>query len=188
MRNICNIDLENSTGWGSSNSAFSENEITVEIKPLPTQETGFQVEVTGSNGGAITTGEIQLRAGLIYYTIPFEYYSTAGDMKVRLLSAEGNSGQVVFHVPAALNSSDNVQVKFDFENGYFVISAITGGSTDLPIASTTRLGVIKVGENLTIESDGTLSSAGAQGPPGEDGKTPQLMINSDGHLIAIYDD
>ena len=27
-----------------------------------------------------------------------------------------------------------------------------------------------------------------QGEKGEDGKTPKLMINADGHLIAIYED
>ena len=29
---------------------------------------------------------------------------------------------------------------------------------------------------------------GIQGIKGEDGKTPQMMINTDGHLIAIYED
>lgn len=43
-----------------------------------------------------------------------------------------------------------------------VISA-TGGVVDLPIASSTTLGGIKVGENLTISEDGTLSATGGGG-------------------------
>ena len=47
-----------------------------------------------------------------------------------------------------------------------VISA-TGGVVDLPIASGTTLGGIKVGENLTISEDGTLSATGGGGTGGE---------------------
>lgn len=47
-----------------------------------------------------------------------------------------------------------------------VISA-TGGVVDLPIASSTTLGGIKVGENLTISEDGTLSATGGGGAGGE---------------------
>jgi cytoskeletal protein CcmA (bactofilin family) len=47
-----------------------------------------------------------------------------------------------------------------------VISA-TGGVVDLPIASSTTLGGIKVGENLTISEDGTLSSTGGGGGTGD---------------------
>ena len=47
-----------------------------------------------------------------------------------------------------------------------VISA-TGGVVDLPIASSTTLGGIKVGENLTISEDGTLSATGGGGTGGE---------------------
>ena len=35
-----------------------------------------------------------------------------------------------------------------------------GGAANLPIASTTTLGAIKVGDNLTIAADGTLSATG----------------------------
>lgn len=51
----------------------------------------------------------------------------------------------------------------------------------------TQLG-IKREDQTSYQYTDLRGQTGNTGPPGADGKTPQMMINSDGHLIAIYDD
>ena len=186
MRNICNIDLKNKTGWGSLNSGVEENEIILEFKPLPTQLTGYKVRINGTDGSTTTSKIIETVSGFVYYSVPFSYYSDAGTMQVQLLSNEGNSEYITFRNLNDLSESDNIQAKYNVDDSCFEILIIEPNTEGLPIASKTRLGAIKVGKNLSIESDGTLNSEGEQGPPGEDGKTPSFMIDENGHLIAIY--
>lgn len=59
-------------------------------------------------------------------------------------------------------------------NGLSVVDGklTASGVTELPIASTTALGGIKVGDNLSITADGTLSATGG-------GSTPANMITTD---------
>lgn len=56
-----------------------------------------------------------------------------------------------------------------------------GGDYELPIASGSVLGGIKVGANLTIEPDGTLNAAstGEQGPPGPPGADGQDGVDGE---------
>lgn len=55
------------------------------------------------------------------------------------------------------------------ENG--TISAVGGGTGDIPIASATTLGGIKVGKNLTIDENGTLNATGGSGTAIDDATT-----------------
>lgn len=53
-----------------------------------------------------------------------------------------------------------------------------GTPGELPIASETQLGGIKVGENLDIESDGTLNAVVLKGDKGEPGVTPDISVTA----------
>ena len=82
------------------------------------------------------------------------------------------------------------------------VAAIEDNPYQLPIASVDSLGGIKVGENLTISSDGTLGAPyaekgdkgepGKDGAPGKDGYTPQRGVDywtsSDVQTIEDYVD
>lgn len=61
-----------------------------------------------------------------------------------------------------LTAGDNVTLT-DLSDGTVKIDA-TSGSSEIPIASATTLGGIKVGNNLSITEDGTLSASGGSAP------------------------
>lgn len=189
MRMITTIDFININNFSVLNSANASDQLMIYILPAENQKTNLKVEITGSNGQIFTSDVLIIEQGesatFVDYDIPKTYWTDVGTMKVRLLSDEGNSEYVNFNIPEAITRECQAR----YADGTFSIELLTiSEPSDLPIASETRLGGIKVGENLEIEADGTLNSIGIQGPPGKDGKTPQMMINSDGHLIAIYDD
>lgn len=77
--------------------------------------------------------------------------------KQDILEAQGDIDNLQMNKQNKLTAGSGITI--DADN---VISA-TGGVVDLPIASSTALGGIKVGENLTISEDGTLSATGGGG-------------------------
>lgn len=72
--------------------------------------------------------------------------------KQDIVEAQGDIDNLQMNKQNKLTAGTGITI--DADN---VISA-TGGVVDLPIASSTTLGGIKVGENLTISEDGTLSA------------------------------
>ena len=74
--------------------------------------------------------------------------------KQDIIEAQGDIDNLQMNKQNKLTAGTGITI--DADN---VISA-TGGVVDLPIASSTTLGGIKVGENLTISEDGTLSATG----------------------------
>lgn len=72
--------------------------------------------------------------------------------KQDIIEAQGDIDNLQMNKQNKLTAGSGITI--DADN---VISA-TGGVVDLPIASSTTLGGIKVGENLTISEDGTLSA------------------------------
>lgn len=61
---------------------------------------------------------------------------------------------------------DITEVNSSITNLETTVNNITNG-TGLPIASADTLGAIKIGANLSISEDGTLSAKGSEGPAGE---------------------
>lgn len=74
--------------------------------------------------------------------------------KQDIIEAQGDIDNLQMNKQNKLTAGSGITI--DADN---VISA-TGGVVDIPIASSTTLGGIKVGENLTISEDGTLSATG----------------------------
>lgn len=58
------------------------------------------------------------------------------------------------------------------------------GYTVAPTFGTTQKTILEKAQSSTSSS----GQATVEGIRGADGKTPRMMINSDGHLIAIYED
>ena len=75
---------------------------------------------------------------------------------------------------------------------YSTMEGITGGSSsssssDLPTATTTSLGAIKVGGGLTVKTDGTLAVAGMEGESGTDQEehAPDSGVSSDNYTYLF---
>lgn len=160
MLSICNIDYSNSYCNGSYKTACDNNNLILKIKPNATQLTNYKLEFTKSNGD-IVTHNVSLDENdcdCITYDVPISYYSTKGTMKVRLLSDEANSNYTSF-----INNEDSLDnhdicINYNANSGYFEVQVCTMVSpTGLPIATKTSLGVVKVGNGLSITMDGLLS-------------------------------
>lgn len=121
MRNICTVNLANMEACGVLTSATGTNELILEIVPLITQIDGFKIEITKAAGGVVTENA-ECKFNVIRYAVPFSYFSSAGTMKVRLLSNQGNSGYINFTIAKSLSESGNVKVQFDPDNLSFSIS------------------------------------------------------------------
>ena len=69
-------------------------------------------------------------------------------------------------------------------SGNITIESSGGGITEIPIASNTTLGGIKVGANLTIEADGTLNAtASSNGGSGADDVPINTIVEYDGEEV-----
>lgn len=104
--------------------------------------------------------------------------------KQDIIEAQGDIDNLQMNKQDKLTAGTGITI--DADN---VISA-TGGVLDLPIASSTTLGGIKVGENLTISEDGTLSATGGGGTSIDDSTTSSTStwssskINSEINTVA----
>ena len=105
--------------------------------------------------------------------------------KQDIIEAQGDIDNLQMNKQNKLTAGSGITI--DADN---VISA-TGGVVDLPIASSTTLGGIKVGENLSISEDGTLSATGGGGGTSIDDSTASSTstwssskINSEINTVA----
>lgn len=146
------------------------------------------------NGTTKTTDVLEIVDGIIKYNPPISYFYTNGTVKLKLKYDGGSSNYVTFSIPKNLISTDDIILKKDNEN-YLVRKSTNYKYNDLPIASTTSLGGIIVGDNLTIDSNGKLnaqsggSAATIQvgttttGEPGTDAQ----VTNSGTSSAAVFD-
>ena len=124
MRNIVQIDFNDTNNCGVLNSASSESSILLCITPEARQKTSLKVEITGSNGEVLTSPELTAAGGIIRYEADREYWTEAGTMKVRLLSGEGNSQYANFYINELVSGEDDVKVKNAGEAGQYTIETI----------------------------------------------------------------
>lgn len=111
-------------------SATGTNELLLQIFPLVTQLSGFKVKVTDADGGTVTSEELPETFGVINYSVPFSYWSKAGEMTVQLLSDQGNSAAIVFNVSENFSSENDIQVKFDESTTVFSVTRIVQDKQD----------------------------------------------------------
>ncbi|MFQ6860144.1 MAG: phage baseplate protein [Beduini sp.] len=126
MRSICNIDYVNPSNIGASTCASDRNEIIVSIQPLINQKDNLRIELSKSNGTIIqATNAIKDNADLIWFTLPAGSYTSAGTIRLRLLSDQGNSSYVIFNTSQALSNGDTVYVGINALNNGFEIMKYT---------------------------------------------------------------
>lgn len=109
------------------------------------------------NGTTQTTNVLEIDDGIIKYNPPISYFYTNGTVKLKLKYDGGSSNYVTFSIPKNLINTDDIILKIDSGN-YLVRKSTNYKYNDLPIASTTSLGGIIVGDNLTIDSNGKLNA------------------------------
>lgn len=109
------------------------------------------------NGTTKTTNVLEINDGIINYNPPISYFYTNGTVKLKLKYDGGSSNYITFSIPKNLTSTDDIILKIDSGN-YLVRKSTNYKYNDLPIASTTSLGGIIVGDNLTIDSNGKLNA------------------------------
>lgn len=115
-----------------------EEYITVGDERLPLRLVGTKVLTNGKDVATTDTVEA--------------IQSDLNIAKQDIIEAQGDIDNLQMNKQNKLTAGTGITI--DADN---VISA-TGGVVDIPIASSTTLGGIKVGENLTISEDGTLSA------------------------------
>lgn len=115
-----------------------EEYITVGDERLPLRLVGTKVLANGKDVATTDTVEAM--------------QSDLNIAKQDIIEAQSDIDNLQMNKQNKLTAGSGITI--DADN---VISA-TGGVVDLPIASSTTLGGIKVGENLTISEDGTLSA------------------------------
>lgn len=84
--------------------------------------------------------------------------------------------------PISLDNEGHLNIEQVEEGGTPIRLHSNGGGYILPIATRHRLGGIKVGDNLTITSDGTLSATG-----GGSSVTPIVIDKAENLILNIFD-
>lgn len=159
IKNILNINT-NKTPYelGYANCGCDSNKITLDIQV--DNITNPYLEFTLVNGTTVNTDVLEVNNNIISYEVPFSYYSTNGTLNMRVRGDNYNSNYIGFTISKNLTSTDNVIVKI--ENGKYLVKTMAPYKYhDLPIANADgRLGIVTIGDNLSIDSSGRLSSTG----------------------------
>ena len=98
MKNIINVDFQNTINSGMYCVANDTNTLDLCLTPSLVQKTNYRVEVTDTNNIVHTSKVIGLNANdQIKYQVSNAYYNGNGVMKIRLLSNESNSDYIIFN-------------------------------------------------------------------------------------------
>ena len=127
MINTVNIDLTNSSCWGTANEAGTdENKILVYVKLLESlvDKTDLYLEFTKPDGVIITTQYINVVNEQIAYEIPFALYCTEGTLKLRILATDYSSDYINFKVLGDYAETDDICVKYNATTKEFNINKI----------------------------------------------------------------
>ena len=115
MINTVNIDLSNSSCWGTANDACDGNEIFLYIKLLESllEKTDVHLEFTKPDGVIVTTDNLTVVNEQVSYEIPFNLYVTKGTLKLRILATDYTSDYINFSILDNYTETDNIYVKFN---------------------------------------------------------------------------
>lgn len=92
MKNIINVDFQNTINSGLYCVANNTNDLYLILTPALIQKSNYRVEVTDVNKQVHTSNILELNANnQIEYKVDGSYFNGAGVMKIRLLSNESNS-------------------------------------------------------------------------------------------------
>lgn len=184
MKNIINVDFQNTINSGMYCVANDTNILYLCLTPSLVQKTNYRVEVTDINNIIHTSKAIELNANnQIEYQVINDYYNGNGVMKIRLLSDESNSDYIIFNC-VEFTTEDLI---CKYANGQYNFSVKKVNPLDLPIATKEKLGAVIVGDGLEVDTAGKITANGGIKIPisandvvdnFEDEKQTQHIINN----------
>lgn len=158
MKNIINVDFQNTINSGMYCVANDTNTLDLCLTPSLVQKTNYRVEVTDTNNIVHTSKAIGLNANdQIKYQVSNAYYNGNGVMKIRLLSNESNSDYIIFNC-VEFTTEDLI---CKYANGQYNFSVKKVNPLDLPIATKEKLGAVIVGDGLEVDTAGKITANGA---------------------------
>lgn len=164
MRNITNIDVTKTPyELGYINESKCNNEILLNIR-ITSLDNPY-LEITKPDGTIANTDILAYTNNELTYTMPIAYIYDSGNLLLRVRAENYDSEYITFNIPEILTSEDDIIVKIE-DNNFLVRKSISYKYSDLPLATKTSSGVIIIGNNLNIDSNGVLSAVG-----GEEGTT-----------------
>ena len=137
----------------------------------------LQEDVTNLESGITSGDSATLESAKSYTDTKLQGYAKTTDVptKISQLENDDNTVKDASYVHTDNNFSDTDKSKLDSLNNY-----------ELPIASTSTLGGIKLGEGLESEADGTVNVTGGGGS-GENGATFTPSVDDSGNLSWTND-
>lgn len=145
------------------------NDITTKISTIETNLGQLQTTVT--NLGA------KLNHAAIASTLSTSDHIDSEKVGIAIDSIDGTTNKVSYLVGATAENA-GLMTAADKEK-------LDDAITEIPIASTTRLGGIKVGANLQITADGTLNASGGGGEPTVTLPAHIIGANDENSLVSV---
>ena len=157
MKNIINVDFQNTINSGMYCVANDTNTLDLCLTPSLVQKTNYRVEVTDTNNIVHTSKAIGLNANdQIKYQVSNAYYNGNGVMKIRLLSNESNSDYIIFNC-VEFTTEDLI---CKYANNQYNFSVKKVNPLELPIATKEKLGAVIVGDGLEVDTTGKITANG----------------------------
>lgn len=189
MLNNVNIDLTNTSCWGTTNAAVNDNKIILYIK-LPDEileKEDIKLEFTKVDSSIITTSALEVKCKQVSYEMFLASYSTAGTLKLRVFCSGYTSDYILFNITDDYEEDSDIYVSFNSNTKEFYISKRmqnVEGQTTIQIGETitgapgTSARVTNSGTateavlNFTIPrgEKGDTGATGPQGPQGIQGE------------------
>ena len=157
MKNIINVDFQNTINSGMYCIANDTNTLDLCLTPSLVQKTNYRVEVTDTNNIVHTSKAIGLNANdQIKYQVSNAYYNGNGVMKIRLLSNESNSDYIIFNCVEF--TTEDLICKYANDQYNFTVKKVN--PLELPIATKEKLGAVIVGDGLEVDTAGKITANG----------------------------
>lgn len=155
MKNIINVDFQNTINSGMYCIANDTNILYLCLTPSLVQKTNYRVEVTDTNNIVHTSKAIELNANnQIKYQVSNDYYNGNGVMKIRLLSNESNSDYIIFNCVEF--TTEDLICKYANDQYNFSVKKVN--PLELPIATKEKLGAVIVGDGLEVDTAGKITA------------------------------
>lgn len=154
MRNICDLDCLEGTCTGSTSMGCGDNSIEIKVRLQPKEVEYLQIE-TNSKTYQITNYTKDDK--FLYYTLPFFLYKEIGMMYIKVKYVDGYGTQFTFKTEKLLLDDSEIMVKY--LDGIFFVRRFQNTSDspyDIPIASHENLGVVQIGNTISVSSKGVI--------------------------------
>lgn len=157
MKNIINVDFQNTINSGLYCVANNTNDLYLILTPALIQKSNYRVEVTDVNKQVHTSNILELNANnQIEYKVDGSYFNGAGVMKIRLLSNESNSDYIIFNCVEF--TTEDLICKYANDQYNFSVKKVN--PLELPIATKEKLGAVIVGDGLEVDTAGKITANG----------------------------